>query len=83
MSPWLLAALALLPGFIACGIVLWRATMTNTIVALSVAGMLATLEFALLAEGFHNTAFFELGLVLAVLAPAGSLVFLRFLEYWV
>jgi multicomponent Na+:H+ antiporter subunit F len=83
MDPWLFAALALLPGFIACGIVLWRATMVNTIVALNVAGVLATLEFVLLAEGFHNPAFFELGLVLAVLTPAGSLIFLRFLERWI
>ena len=83
MNPWLFAALALLPGFLACGVVLWRATLINTVVALNLAGVLATLEFALLAEGFQNTTFFELALVLAVLTPAGSLVFLRFLERWI
>ena len=83
MNPWFLAALALLPGFIICGIVIWRATMVDTSIALNLAGVLATLEFVLLAEGIHNTAFYELALVLAVLTPIGSLVFLRFLERWV
>ena len=83
MNPWFLAALALLPGFIICGVVIWRATMVNTIIALNLAGVLAVLEFVLLAEGIGNTAFYELALVLAVLTPIGSLVFLRFLERWV
>lgn len=82
MNPWFLAALALLPGFLICGVIIRRATMITTIMALNLAGVLATLELVLLAEGIRNPAFYELALVLAVLAPIGSLVFLRFLEHW-
>ncbi len=83
MNPWFLAALALLPGFIICSVVIWRARLIDAVLALNLAAVLATLELVLLAEGIDNTAFYELALALAVLAPIGSLVFLRFLERWV
>jgi multisubunit Na+/H+ antiporter MnhF subunit len=37
----------------------------------------------LLAEGYHRAPFFDLALVLALLAFAGGLVFARMLERWV
>ncbi len=83
MNGWLVAALVLLPGFVACGVVLWRATMLDAVVALNLAGVLASLELVLLAEGFNRPLFYELALVLALLAGVGGLVFLRFLERWV
>ena len=83
MNAWLIAALVLLAGFIPCGILLWRATVMDAVVALNMAGVLTALELVLLAEGFHRSPFFDLALVLAVLSLGGGLVFARFLEAWV
>ncbi|HEU5200610.1 MAG TPA: monovalent cation/H+ antiporter complex subunit F [Ktedonobacterales bacterium] len=83
MNAWLIAALALLPGFVACGVVLWRATVLDAVAALNLAGVLAALELILLAEGLHRSPFYDLALVLALLACVGGLVFARFLERWV
>lgn len=82
MNAWLVGAVALLPGFVACGVMLWRATLVDAVLALDLAGVLATLELVLLAEGLHRAPFFDLALVLALLTFAGGLVFLRFLERW-
>lgn len=83
MDPFLLAAIALLLGFIPCGIVIVRAAVVDAVVALNLAGVLAALELVLLAEGLHRSPFFDLALVLAVLTIAGALVFARFLGRWV
>lgn len=79
MNAWLIAALALLPGFVACGVMLWRATLLDALVALNLAGVLATLELVLLAEGLGRQPFYDLALVLAVFSAAGTLIFARFL----
>lgn len=83
MNVWLIAALVLLVGFVPCLIVLWRAPVADALVALNLGGTLATLEIALLAEGFRRPELFDLALVLALLSFAGGLVFARFLERWV
>ncbi len=83
MDPFLIAAIALLLGFIPCGIVILRAGIVDAVVALNLAGVLASLELVLLAEGLHRSPFFDLALVLAMLSVAGDLVFARFLGRWV
>lgn len=83
MNVWLIAALVLLVGFVPCLVVLWRAPVADALVALNLGGTLATLEIALLAEGFGRPELFDLALVLALLSFAGGLVFARFLERWV
>lgn len=83
MDPFLIAAIALLLGLIPCGVVILRAEIVDAVVALNLAGVLASLELVLLAEGLHRSPFFDLALVLAVLTIAGGLVFARFLERWV
>lgn len=83
MNAWLIAALALLPGFVFCGIVLWRATVLDAVAALNLTGVLAALELVLLAEGFGRSPFYDLALVLALLTCVGGLVFARFLERWI
>lgn len=83
MNAWLIGAAALLPGFVACGIIIWRAQLIDAVVALNLAGILATLELVLLAEGLGRSPFYDLALVLAVLSFAGGLVFLRFLGRWI
>jgi multicomponent Na+:H+ antiporter subunit F len=82
MNEWLIAATALLLGFVPCGLVLRKAGAMEGVVALEMAAVLAALTLVLLAEGFHRPPFFDLALVLAVLSLPGGLVFLHFLERW-
>jgi multicomponent Na+:H+ antiporter subunit F len=83
MNAWLIAAIALLPGFVPCGVVIVRARLVDAVIALNLSGVLATLELVLLAEGLGRAPFYDLALVLAVLTFAGGLVFLRFLGRWI
>lgn len=83
MNAWLIAALALLPGFLACAWLILRGTIGDAIVGLEMVSTLATLELVLLAQGINQAPFFELALVLAFLSFAGSLVFLRYLGRWI
>jgi multisubunit Na+/H+ antiporter MnhF subunit len=76
---WLVAALApllcLLP-------VLWRVatgTPQDRLVAQNLAQLLAALTLLLSAQGFDRPSYQDLALLLAVLAPAGTLVYARFL----
>lgn len=80
MSAWLIAALALLPGLLACGVACVLLDVLGALVALELAGVLATAELTLLAEGTHRQPFVDLALTLAVMSVAGSLAFVRLLE---
>jgi multisubunit Na+/H+ antiporter MnhF subunit len=44
---------------------------------MSLAGVLAVAVFLLVARGLHRTSYVDVALVMAVLAPAGTLVFAR------
>lgn len=83
MNGWLIAATLLLLGLVPCLIVMMRGSIVEALVGLQMAGVLETVVLLLLAEGFHRPAFFDLALVLALLALAGGLVFARMLERWV
>ena len=83
MNAWLIAATVLLLGLIPCAVVMLRGSAIEALVGLQMAGVLETVVLLLLAEGFHRPAFFDLALVLALLALAGGLVFARMLERWV
>lgn len=82
MSVWLQAAAVLLFAFIPCGIIVFRGTPVERLVGLEMAGLIATLELILLAEGMHRVPFYDLALALGLLAFGGGLVFVRFLERW-
>lgn len=82
MNAWLVAAIALLPGLVACGALIFRASLPDAIVALNMAGTLATLELALLSEGLARSPFYDLALVLAALTFSSGLVFARYLGRW-
>lgn len=79
MNEWLIAATALLFGFIPCGVLLWKASAMEGLVALEMASVLAALDMILLAEGLHRPPFFDLALVLAALSFAGGLTYAHFL----
>jgi multisubunit Na+/H+ antiporter MnhF subunit len=83
MNAWLLAATILLLGLVPCAIVILRRSIVEALVGLQMAGIVQTVVLLLLAEGFHRTPFYDLALVLALLALAGGLVFARMLERWV
>ena len=83
MNSWLIATTVLLLGLVPCLIVMVRGSVVEALVGLQMAGVLETVVLLLLAEGFHRPPFFDLALVLALLALAGGLVFARMLERWV
>ena len=80
MNAWLLAATALSSAALApC---LWlsaRGAAQYRLAGINLAGTLITVTFLLLAQGFSRSSYGDLALVLTVLAPAGTLVFTRFL----
>jgi len=83
MNAWLIAATGLLAGLVPCAVVMARGSIVEALVGLQMAGVVETVVLLLLAEGFHRPPFFDLALVLALLALAGGLVFARMLERWV
>jgi multisubunit Na+/H+ antiporter MnhF subunit len=83
MNVWLIAATVLLLGLVPCAVVMVRGSMVEALVGLQMASVLETVVLLLLAEGFHRPPFFDLALVLGLLALAGGLVFARMLERWV
>ena len=83
MNAWLIGATVLVIGLVPCAVVMLRGSVVEALVGLQMAGVLQTIVLLLLAEGFHRSPFFDLALVLALLALAGGLVFARMLERWV
>lgn len=80
MNAWLVAALVLLPGLAPFMVVALRERIADAVVALEAAGVLATVEMLLLAEGFHREALVDLAVVLAVMSFIGGLAYVRFIE---
>jgi multisubunit Na+/H+ antiporter MnhF subunit len=80
---YLIAAAVLLAGL---GPLLWlclKAPLMDALVALELAGTIATLVLLLIAEGTQREPFFDLAIVSGVLSFAGGLAFARFFERWV
>ena len=80
MNEWQIAASVLLVGLIHCLWVCARRTFADGLVAVQLAGTLASLALLLLSEGEERQPFSDLALVLAVLSFVGTLLFARFLE---
>lgn len=80
MNAWLIGALALVPALLACGAACALLDAFGALVALELAGVLATAELMLLAEGTHRQPFADLALVLAFMSVIGSLTFVRLME---
>lgn len=79
MNAWTAAALVLTAGAVpAC---LWGAAYGSAVRRLAAVTLLSTVMgavFLLLPQGYDRSSYQDLALVLAVLAPAGTLVFTRF-----
>jgi multicomponent Na+:H+ antiporter subunit F len=80
VNEWLLAAGVLMVALVPCAVVAAREELIEGLVALELAGVLASVALLLMAEGFHRQPFADLAIVLAVLSFAGSLAYARFLE---
>ena len=80
MNAWLLAALVLLVlGLSPCLWMACRGLPAQRLAGANLATVLTAVLFLLLAQGFSRSSYVDLALVLAVLAPAGTLVFTRLL----
>ncbi|MEU1817686.1 MrpF/PhaF family protein [Streptomyces roseifaciens] len=80
MNWWLAAACALVAGGL--GPCLWgsaRGPAGQRVAAQNMATLLLCLVFLLLAQGYGRPSYVDLALVVAVLGPAGTLVFTRLL----
>ncbi|MFC4031924.1 monovalent cation/H+ antiporter complex subunit F [Streptomyces polygonati] len=78
MNAWIVVACVLLPAGV--GPCLLRATRgepAQRLAGMSLAGVMAVAVFLLAARGLHRVSYIDVALVLAVLAPAGTLVFAR------
>jgi multisubunit Na+/H+ antiporter MnhF subunit len=81
MNLWLVGATALLLGGMAPALCLAsRGDPVSRLVGLVLAGQIATLAMLLLAQGFGQSAYLIVPLVLAVLSFPGVLVFTRLLR---
>jgi multicomponent Na+:H+ antiporter subunit F len=82
MNFWLISAAILLLCMIPCGWICMRGSVMERFVSLQMGQILTVLILMLLAEGYSRSIYFDLSLVLAVLAFASGLVYVRFLERW-
>ncbi len=81
MTAWLIAGLVLTVGGVAPA--LWlgiHGEPLHRLVGLELAGSLTVVDLLLLAEGFGQSSYLIVPLVLALLSFAGILVFTRLLE---
>ncbi len=81
MNVWLIAALALLPALLACGVVCFCSSALSGLVAMELASAISVVELMLFSEGTHRQPFVDLALVLAVMGFIGSLAFARLMEH--
>jgi multisubunit Na+/H+ antiporter MnhF subunit len=80
VNEWLVCATVLVGALIACGAVAALVDAVSGVIALEVAGIVATTVLLLLAEGTHRQSFVDLALVFGFLAIPGGLVFVRLME---
>lgn len=82
MNAFTIAAVGLLAGFLPLGAVAVRSRPIDGVVALQLAGTVATLVLLCLAEGLHRSFLYALPVVAALMSWLGGLVFVRFLGRW-
>lgn len=82
MPEFLVAAAALLLLLVPAGVLAWRGSVTDAVVAYEAASSIAVMVLVLLPEGFERPGELELPIVFAVLLLGSALVFLHALERW-
>ena len=82
MNIWLIATIALVASLIPCLVRCLQGNALDRLIGLETCGLIETEILLLLSEAFQRRQFFDLALALALLALAGGLVFVHFLERW-
>lgn len=82
MNLWLLFAAIILLSMLPCIWVCLTGRLMERFVALQMAQVLTALVLLLCAQGYQRDIYYDVVLVLSVLAFASGLVYLRFLERW-
>jgi multisubunit Na+/H+ antiporter MnhF subunit len=77
---WLAAATVLIAMLLPCAWVAWRRGTLAGVVAVEIAGVVATLAFICLAVGFQRSSYANVPLLAAVLTWLGGLVLVRFVD---
>jgi multicomponent Na+:H+ antiporter subunit F len=80
MNEWEIAAAVLTVALIPAGAVCARGSFAEGLVGVQLAGTVSSVILLVLAEAEGRQPFASLAVILAVLAFAGGLVFIRFLE---
>jgi multisubunit Na+/H+ antiporter MnhF subunit len=82
VNGFVIAAIAMLIGVIPCGVVVWRGTAMEAVVAYEAISAIVVMVMVLLSQGFRRFGELELPIVLAVLLFGSGLVFVHALERW-
>jgi len=82
VSGFVATAIAMLLAVVPLGVVAWRGTLMEAVVAYEVISSIVVMVLVLLAQGFGRSAEFELPVVLAALLLGSGLVFVHALERW-
>jgi len=82
VTAWLATAFIFTIAIAACGALCLQGTLMERVVALEVAGVLATLLLLVFAELFKRPELMDLAIAAGLLGFGGGLVFLRFFERW-
>ena len=83
MTDWTLAFVALLPALAIPVVSALRGTTAQRLVAVPLAGSVATVLLVLVTFVFDQSSFIDIALCLAVLTLPGTLAFTIFLERWI
>jgi multisubunit Na+/H+ antiporter MnhF subunit len=78
VNAFLIAALALLAGFVPLGAACLLLRAIDGVVAVQLGGATTTLILICLSEGFHRSSYMGVAVVCAAMTTAGGLVFARF-----
>lgn len=81
-TPWLIAAFVLCASLLPCLVVLLRDRLSDAMVAVQLAGTLASLAMLTLAFGLGNDSFIDLALCLAILTYPSALLTAHVFERW-
>lgn len=82
MSPWLAAALALVPPLVCAGIVAATRHSNDRLVALQLGSAITIFMLVLFAAGEDQPSFLDLALTLVLLGFPGTLAYAHVLERW-
>jgi multisubunit Na+/H+ antiporter MnhF subunit len=79
VNVFLVAALAMMVGFVPVGVVCIRYQPFDALAALELGGALATTILLCLAQGFERSSYFDVPVVCAAMTWVSGMVFARFL----